>query len=114
LQFCDWHGYNIMIHPFLQEKLPVINDLLHRYQVKRAYAFGSVCTPAFNENSDIDLLISFREGLEPADEGEKWWDLYYSLKKYLNREVDLVTEKSLRNPYFISEVNATKEAIYGQ
>ena len=62
-----------MIHPFLKEKLPVINDMLRRHKVERAYAFGSVCTGEFNENSDVDFLISFTDNLDPVDQGEQWW-----------------------------------------
>ena len=29
------------------------------------------------------------------------------------REVDLVDEKILRNPYFIAEVESTKRSVYG-
>jgi predicted nucleotidyltransferase len=32
---------------------------------------------------------------------------------YKDSDVDLVTERSLKNPYFISEVNSNKVAIYG-
>jgi len=88
--------------------------MLKQHKVERAYAFGSLCTDQFDDNSDIDLLISFNEGLNPVDQGEQWWDLYDSLKDYLHREMDLVTEKSLHNPYFIRELNQTKQMMYGR
>ena len=53
------------------------------------------------------------DGLDPVDAGEHLWDLEYELKDLLQRNIDLITERSLRNPYFINEVNATKFAIYG-
>lgn len=102
-----------MIHQFLQEKLPEIKNILHKHHVTSAYAFGSVCTNDFNENSDVDLLITIDETIEPLERGELWWELYYSLKKYLNREVDLVNQTSLSNPYFIKELNQTRQHIYG-
>ena len=101
-----------MLHPFLQERLPEIKKLMVQYHVTTAYAFGSVCTDKFNEQSDVDFLISFDENLEPLERGELWWELYYSLKKTLNRKIDIVTIKSLQNPYFIEELNNTKEIIY--
>jgi predicted nucleotidyltransferase len=101
-----------MFHPVLQEKLPEVVALVKAHKVKRAYAFGSICTPEFNNNSDVDLLISFDDALEPADKGELWFELYFKLKDVFNREVDLLTESSLGNPYFINTLNRTKTALY--
>ena len=36
------------------------------------------------------------------------------LEQLFARSVDLVTDKSLSNPYFIDSVNQTKTLIYGQ
>jgi len=101
-----------MFHPVLQDRLPEIVTLLKEHKVRRAYAFGSICTPSFNDNSDVDLLISFEESLDPADKGELWFDLYDRLKIFFHREIDLLTESSLTNPYFIKSLNRTKTALY--
>lgn len=76
--------------------------------------FGSGATENLNDESDIDFLISFEEEIEPLEKGELWWSLYDSLKIVLKREVDLLTENSLKNPYFIKEVLNTRELVYGQ
>jgi len=101
-----------MLHPILQDKLPQVIAMLKQHKVKRAYAFGSVTTTSFNENSDVDLLISFEETLDPADKGELWFELYYKLKEFFHREIDLLTESSLTNPYFINSLNKTKTPLY--
>ena len=101
-----------MINSFLLDKLPEIKKLLLSHRVKSAYAFGSVCTKNFNEHSDVDLLIDFEDNIDPLDKGESWWEIYYSLKKILKREVDLVTSNSLTNPYFIEEMSRSKQPIY--
>jgi len=101
-----------MFHPVLQDRLPQIISLLKEHKVKRAYVFGSVTTPSFSEDSDVDLLISFDESLDPADKGELWFDLYYKLKEFFHRDVDLLTESSLTNPYFIKSLNKTKTLLY--
>jgi hypothetical protein len=64
-----------MLHPLFSSKLPQVTGLLKEHKVSRAYAFGSVCTEAFNDKSDIDLLISFEEGLDPVEYGEHYWNL---------------------------------------
>jgi len=47
------------------------------------------------------------------ERGELWWQLHDALRQSLNREIDLLNESALKNPYFIKEVNKTKIAIYG-
>jgi predicted nucleotidyltransferase len=103
-----------MIHPFLQEKLPAINKLFQENHVKNAYAFGSVCTDRFNDKSDVDLLINMDEDLEPEVRGELILNVWDSLEAILKRRVDLLTEKSLKNPYFIEELNEKKVLVYGK
>ena len=90
-----------MLHQSFQPHLPQVIALLEKHKIKQAYVFGSVVTDRFNEESDIDFLVKFEEGLDPLERGSLWWDLYYELKDLLNREVDILTERSLKNPYFI-------------
>jgi len=101
-----------MLHPEFKAQLPLITQLFKDKKVKRAYAFGSLVTDRFNDESDIDLLITFEDGLEPLEKGEMWWDLHDGIRDIFNREVDLLTESSLKNPYFIEELNEKKELIY--
>jgi uncharacterized protein len=81
------------------------------YRVRRMYAFGSVCTDKFNNNSDIDFLISF-EDISYEQYTDNYFDLHYKLQDLFNRRIDLLTENSLSNPYFINGVDRTKQLIY--
>lgn len=101
-----------MINPVLANALPIVTRILRENGVKRAYAFGSVCTDRFDEDSDIDLLIAFDESLDPVRYGENYFVIADALESVLKRPVDLVTERSLQNPHFIATVNKTKTAIY--
>ena len=104
-----------MLHPFLQEKLPEITKMFREYHVKSAYAFGSVVTDKFNEESDVDFIVNMDESIEPPEKrGELMWIIWDKLEELFNRKVDLVSENSLRNPYFIQELNETKILLYGQ
>ena len=82
------------------------------HNVKALFAFGSVASEGFKEESDVDLLVSFK----PMDYGE-YADNYFILaekfESLFDRPVDLVTENSLSNPYFIDSVNRTKTMLYG-
>lgn len=103
-----------MLHESIQILLPQINLLLKKHQIKSAYIFGSAISDRFKDSSDIDFLVNLNDGLDPVEAGEHLWNLEDELKNLLKRNVDLLTERSLRNPYLINEINATKQIIYGQ
>lgn len=88
--------------------------LLKEHKVTKAYIFGSAVTDKFNDKSDIDFLIKFSENLQPIEKGELWWKLHDKLRDYFQREIDIITENSLKNPYFIKELDETKQLIYVQ
>ena len=102
-----------MINSAIQAYLPKVIELFKKHKIKNAYIFGSAVTEKFNNDSDVDFLVNLQDGLNPVDAGGHLWDLEYELKDLLHRDIDLLTERSLKNPYFISEINATKVAIYG-
>lgn len=98
----------------LKEKLPFIYSLFKENKVVRAYAFGSALSKDFNVKSDFDFLISFDKSLSPLQKGENWFSLYYSLKKILKRDIDLIREEDLTNPYLLKSIDNNKELIYGE
>lgn len=96
----------------LKDRLPELSKLMKQYKVKKAFAFGSVTNDTFNKDSDIDIVIDFEEGIDPIEYGENYFKILYALQDLLKRDVDLITERSLRNPFFIKSVNQTKVPIY--
>ena len=89
-----------------------INELCVSHKVKSLYAFGSVLTDDFNSNSDIDLIVDFKE-IDVVDYADNYFDLKFSLQDIFNRSVDLLEEQALKNPYFKEEFTQTKELVYG-
>lgn len=71
-----------------------IKPILKRNDVKRAAFFGSYARGHENRNSDIDILIEYK------NEDEKslldFISLKLELEKILNKKVDLVEYSSLR------------------
>ena len=80
--------------------------------VKRLYIFGSAVSGDFKEKSDIDILISFDENLPIEQYTQNYFELHYKLRELFKREIDIVTERSLSNPYFIDNIEKTKKLIY--
>lgn len=95
----------------LIQNIDKIEDLCVLYNVKSLFAFGSICTNNFDEKSDVDLLVSFKP-MEYGDYADSYFELVEKFEKLLRRPVDLVTDKSLSNPYFIESINQTKTLIY--
>ena len=97
----------------LEEKRDELSELCRKYHVRRFDVFGSAATEVgFDpERSDLDFLVEFQKSdeMNPADQYFGLWD---ELKKLFAREVDLVTVKALRNPYFIRSVSATRKVLY--
>lgn len=90
-----------------------LKKIFKNHKISKAYIFGSALNENFNAKSDIDFLIQFQNDLTPLEKGALWWSLHDSLRNLFDREIDLLTENSLRNPYFIKELNETKRLIYG-
>lgn len=99
------------MNPIIQDKLNNIKELCQLYDIKSMYVFGSICSDKFNEKSDIDILISFKD-ISIEKYTDNYFELHYRLEELLNRKIDLLTENSLSNPYFIEEIEETKQLLY--
>lgn len=91
-----------------------IYELCHLHKVKSLYVFGSVLTPRFNKESDIDLLVKFNKDFIPLSEyADNYFDFQFALEDIFRRKVDLVCDDAIKNPYFRQEVDSKKQLIYG-
>ena len=89
-----------------------IAALCERHSVESLCVFGSVLTPDFNSDSDIDFLVHFNTA-NISDYVTNYFSLKHSLESELGRAVDLVEDKSIRNPIFRHNVDRTKVPLYG-
>lgn len=89
-----------------------IEELCKMYNVARLYVFGSAVTPDFKDESDIDLLVDFKK-IDLIDYTDNYFDFKYSLQNLFNRDVDLLENQAIRNPYLKDSIDNTKKLIYG-
>jgi uncharacterized protein len=101
-----------MIHPSILHRVSEIRAVMQEHKVLKAYLFGSAVTADFGQDSDIDLLVDVDTSMDPVELGAHQWDIQFSLEDILGRKVDLFTSRSLQNPFFIQQVESTKELIY--
>lgn len=97
----------------INDNIQKIFALCKKYKVSKLYAFGSILTPGSNDESDVDILVDFNSEIDHNNYADNYFDLYHALKALFGRDVDLVDETAVRNPYFKEELEETKHLIYG-
>ncbi len=96
----------------ISQNIEFINALCKSHKVKSLYAFGSVLTNNFNDQSDIDLIVNFSD-IQLLDYADNYFNFKFSLEDTLKRSVDLLEEKAIKNPYFKRAVEKNMQLIYG-
>ena len=87
-------------------------DLCRLFRVERLDLFGSAATGEFDpSSSDLDFLIEFEDRASPGLLN-RYLDFAEALERLFGRHVDLLTPRSIRNPYFKQEVESTREPLY--
>ena len=100
------------MNQIITDSFDKIVALCEQHGVQSLYVFGSVLTPRFNSDSDIDFLVHFNTA-DMTDYVSNFLNLKHSLESELGRPVDLVEDKSIRNPIFRHSVDKTKVSLYG-
>jgi len=88
-----------------------IQTLCASHQVKRLYAFGSVLTDDFNEDSNIDLIVDF-DTMDILAYADNYFELKFALQSVFNRPIDLLEEQALKNPYFKESISRDRKLVY--
>lgn len=95
----------------IKQNINQIQKICKQHKVERLYVFGSVLSPDFNDDSDIDVLVKFGN-VDLHHYFENLLNLKESLEKLLNREVDILEEQALKNPYLKKSIDRNKVLIY--
>lgn len=96
----------------IKERKTALARLCRRFNVRRLDLFGSAAAGHFHpESSDLDFLVTL-EAPSSGEYADNYLGLASALEQLFQRRVDLVTERSIRNPYFRQVVNATRQAVY--
>lgn len=97
---------------YLDEYSDGIKQLCVLYNVKTLYSFGSVVSEHFTKKSDIDFIVDF-DTIDLKKYADNYFNFKFSLQEILNRPIDLIEEKAIRNPYFKEAVNNHRKLVYG-
>ena len=89
-----------------------IRQLCYKHNVAKLFVFGSILTDKFTKNSDIDFIVDF-SGVDIYDYADNYFDLKKALEKLLKKEIDLLEDKAINNPYLRQSIDYNKKLIYG-
>ena len=87
-----------------------IAEFCRKWEIRQFSLFGSVLREDFGRDSDVDVLVSFQS--------DSTWDLLDmvdmrdELIALFGREVDLVEEEGLRNPFRRSSILSMRQVVY--
>lgn len=85
----------------IEMNLDKIIALCKKYKVAKLWVFGSILTPCFNDNSDIDFLVDFDENnIELLDYADNYFNFIHEIESVMGRKVDMVVNKSIKNRFF--------------
>ena len=85
-----------MAVPF-DQSLDETAELCERPGVERLELFGSATAEEFGETSDVDFIVSFAD--RSSGYADRYLDFAEALEEVLGREVGLVAERWIRNPF---------------
>jgi predicted nucleotidyltransferase len=96
---------------YLERYIGQIKILCQKNKVKNLYVFGSVLTDSFTDNSDIDLIVDI-DSNDPLDYADNYFSLKFALEALLNRQIDLLENKAINNPYLRENIDNSKTLLY--
>ena len=101
--------------PIIAENKDKIISACEKYRVKYLYVFGSAARGTdFNKDSDVDFLYAFdKDKIEFENYADNYFEFRFGLEDLLNRNIDLVPEELLTNPYLLKKINQDKVKLYG-
>lgn len=79
--------------------------------MRRLELFGSASRGKDKPSSDFDFLVEFEE-LKPGTHADAFFGMLFGLEELLGKRVDLVTIKSVTNPYFLKEIEPDRQVVY--
>jgi predicted nucleotidyltransferase len=96
----------------VEQNMEIISELCKQHKVKNMYLFGSILTENFSSDSDIDLLVNFDQ-VNLFHYYDNYIELKDALEHLFKHPVDLIEEKTVKNPILRRSIERSKKLIYG-
>jgi len=96
----------------IENHMDSISALCAKHKVSKLFVFGSILEKSFSKESDIDLIVNF-DNVDLMNYADNYFDFKFSLENLFKREVDLLEEQAIKNPYLRESIDSSKKLIYG-
>lgn len=100
------------MNELIQQRINDIIDICREHHVISISLFGSAATNSFDEESDIDLLVEFSPEVDVLEYADNYFSLLDHLESLLNRKVDLLSVRSIKNQVLKQEIYQSKIDLY--
>jgi predicted nucleotidyltransferase len=102
------------MQPFLEEKREEIAELCRTHHVRRLAVFGSAVRDDFDpEKSDVDFLVEFdHTAPDWRTSADNRHSLEEKLEALLGRDVDLVRNGAIENPFILRRIREQEQQLY--
>ena len=98
------------MHPNVTQSRPAIAQLCENLAVRRLDLFGSASQGKLDAR-DFDFVVELLPN-QPASQARRCIALADGLETLLGKPVDLVTQRSIRNPYLAQAVDRQRISVY--
>ena len=88
-----------------------LHNICKKYNIIKLYLFGSFAKNTSTDSSDIDFLVTFGD-VDLYNYFDNFLNVKYELEKLYERKVDLVEEKTIKNPFLQKSINQSKILLY--
>jgi hypothetical protein len=98
------------IHPNLDASPEAVAAYCRRWDIVELALFGSVVRDDFKPDSDVDVMVRFS-----PDARRSLWDLvrmHDDLTKLFGREVDIVEQGQITNPFRLRSIERDLAVVY--
>ena len=96
----------------IDKNIDTIRDLCSKHKVGKLFVFGSVLNEKFKNDSDLDFIVDFKN-VEVYEYADNYFELKYSLENLFKRDVDLLEDKAIINPFLRQSIDSSKQLVYG-
>jgi len=97
----------------IAHRRPEVATLCERYNVRRLDVFGSAARETdFGPASDVDVLVAYDPAHAPPSLGD-FLALREALAALFGRNVDLIVDGVVRNPYVKASIERSRQTLHG-
>jgi len=96
--------------PLIQDNRARVETACREHGVDHLDVFGSAVSGNFRDDSDLDFIAEF--GGERTGIADRYLSFAEALEAIFGRRVDLLTERSIRNPFFRRAVERQRQRVY--